>query len=131
MPQRPLSPHLSVYRMSRYTLVTSILNRFTGVGLSAGLLLLVYWLTSVAGGAQGFARAARLLALPPMKLLYAAFIIAFCYHLVAGIRHLVWDTGRGLERAQSQRSAWAVVAVSVALMLLIGACAFVLRGRVP
>jgi succinate dehydrogenase / fumarate reductase, cytochrome b subunit len=131
MPQRPLSPHLSVYRMSRYTLATSILNRLTGLGLSAGLVLLVYWLTSVAGGAQRFAHAARLLALPAMKLLYAAFIIAFCYHLVAGIRHLVWDTGRGLERTQSQRSAWAVGAVSVALMLLIGICAFVLGGRAP
>jgi succinate dehydrogenase / fumarate reductase, cytochrome b subunit len=131
MPQRPLSPHLSVYRMSRYTLATSIFNRFAGVGLSVGLVLLVYWLTSVAGGVQAQARAAHLLALPVVKVLYAAFIIAFCYHLVAGIRHLVWDTGRGLERAQSQRSAWLVVAVSVLLMVLIGAVAFVHGGRSP
>ena len=118
MPTRPLSPHLSVYRMSRYTLATSIANRFTGVGLSLGLLLLVYWLTAVANGTMSYARAMRLLASPPAKLLYTALIVAFCYHLVAGLRHLVWDTGHGLERTQSHRSAWLVVAVSIVLMLL-------------
>lgn len=129
MPARPISPHLSVYKMSRYSLATSILNRFTGVGLSVGLVLLVYWLTSVAGGAVAQARAAQLLSLPLMKPVYAACIGAFCYHLVAGIRHLVWDTGRGLERAQSQRSAYLVVAVSIVLTLLVAYCAFVLRGH--
>ena len=129
MPARPLSPHLSVYKMSRYTLATSIFNRFTGVGLSVGLPLLVYWLMSVAGGAGSQARATRLLSLPPMKLVYAGLVVAFCYHLVAGIRHLVWDTGRGLERAQSRRSAWLVIAVSVALTLVVGYCALVLRGH--
>lgn len=131
MPARPLSPHLSVYKMSRYSLATSILNRLTGVGLSVGLVLLVYWLTSVAGGAAAQARAAQLLSLAVMKPVYAACIAAFCYHMVAGIRHLVWDTGRGLERAQSQRSAYLVVAISVALALLIGYGALVLKGHAP
>jgi succinate dehydrogenase / fumarate reductase cytochrome b subunit len=130
MPPRPLSPHLSVYKF-KYTLMTSILNRFTGVGLSVGLLLLVYWLMAVASGAHAEARAARLLSLPLMKLVYAALIIAFCYHFSAGIRHLVWDTGRGLERAQAQRSAWLVVGVSLALMLLVGYCAWLAGARAP
>ncbi len=117
--------------MTRYTLATSIFNRFTGVGLSLGLLLLVYWLTAVAAGAAAQARAQHLLAHPLMKLVYAALIVSFCYHLVAGIRHLVWDTGRGLERAQSQQSAWLVVAVSLALVLLIGWCVFAAGGRTP
>jgi len=119
MPTRPLSPHLSVYRMSRYTLVTSIANRFTGVALSAGLLLLVYWLMSVAGGAQSFARALHVLTSPLARLIYAALIISFCYHLVAGVRHLVWDTGHGLERTQAQKSAWLVITLSVVLIVLI------------
>jgi len=118
MPTRPLSPHLSVYRMSRYTLATSITNRFTGVALSLGLLLLVYWLMAVAGGPHSYARATRLLSTPLAQLVYAALVVAFCYHLVAGLRHLVWDTGHALERAQSQRSAWVVVAVTVVLVLL-------------
>jgi succinate dehydrogenase / fumarate reductase cytochrome b subunit len=131
MPARPISPHLSVYKMSRYTLATSFFNRLTGLGLSLGLLLLVYWLMSVAGGAGAEKRAERLLALPAMKLLYAAFIVAYCYHLVAGIRHLVWDTGRGLERSQSRKSAYLVVVVSIALMLLIGYCSFAPGSRAP
>jgi len=129
MPPRPLSPHLSVYKF-KYTLMTSILNRFTGLGLSAGLLLLVYWL-AVASGAHAQARAARGLSLPVTKLLYAGLIIAFCYHLSAGVRHLVWDTGRGLERAQAQRSAWLVVGVSIALALLVGYCAWLAGARAP
>src|SRR5579863_9420793 len=75
MRARPLSPHMSVYRMSRYTLATSIFNRFTGAGLTLGLVLLVYWLTSVAGGPLAQARAARLLGSPAAKLIYAACIV--------------------------------------------------------
>ena len=130
MPPRPLSPHLSVYQF-KYTLTTSILNRCTALALSVGLLLLVYWLMAVAGGAHAQARAARLLSLPLMKLVYAALVVAFCYHLIAGIRHLVWDTGRGLERAQAHRSAWLVVGVSIALMLLVGYWAWLAGARAP
>jgi len=130
MPPRPLSPHLSVYKF-KYTLTTSILNRFAGLALSMGLLLLVYWLMAVAGGAHAQARAARLLSLPLMKPVYAALVVAFCYHLIAGIRHLVWDSGRGLERAQAQRSAWLVAWVSIVLMLLIGYCAWLGGARAP
>ena len=131
MPTRPLSPHLSVYRMSRYTLATSIANRFAGVALSLGLLLLVYWLMALAGGARSYARATHVLALPIAKLVYAALIVAFCYHLVAGFRHLVWDTGHGLERAQSQRSAWLVVAASVILMLVVACRAWLTGAHAP
>ena len=131
MPTRPLSPHLSVYRMYRYTLVTSIANRFAGLALSIGLLLLVYWLVAIAGGARSYARAAQLLTAPLARLVYAALIVAFSYHLVAGIRHLVWDTGRGLERTQSQRSAWLVVAVSIALMLVVAWAAWLAGTRAP
>ncbi|MBV8496933.1 MAG: succinate dehydrogenase, cytochrome b556 subunit [Gammaproteobacteria bacterium] len=131
MRTRPLSPHLSVYRMSRYTLATSIFNRITGAGLSLGLLALVYWLMAVASGAQAQARAQRLLSLPLAKILLAALIVSFCYHLTAGIRHLVWDTGRGLERAQAQRSAWLVVAVSVVLVLILAYCTWFAGARAP
>ena len=112
-------------------MVTSILNRFAGVALSAGLLLLVYWLTAVAGGAHTQARAVRLLSLPVAKLFYAGLMFAFSYHLIAGIRHLIWDTGRGLEREQARRSAWLVGALSVALTLLVGYCAWHGGARAP
>ena len=130
MPTRPLSPHLSVYKL-RYTLVTSILHRVTGVGLSCGLLALVYWLTAVAAGAHAQARAYALLSQPLMRLLYAAWIASFCYHLATGVRHLIWDTGRGLERAQSQRSAWLIAIVSIVLTLLVAYGAYLAGARAP
>jgi succinate dehydrogenase / fumarate reductase, cytochrome b subunit len=112
-------------------MLTSGLNRVTGMGLSVGLVLLVCWLVAVAGGAQSYARAERVLSHPLMKLVYVGFIVAACYHLVAGIRHLVWDTGRGLERAQSERSAWLVAIISVVLMLLVGYGAWLVMARTP
>lgn len=103
--------------MFRYTLFTSFANRLTGLGLSIGLLLLVYWLMAVAGGTAGYTRAIAILSLPELKVLYAGLLFAFSYHLVAGIRHLVWDTAHGMERHQSQRSAWIVGSVSVLITI--------------
>jgi succinate dehydrogenase / fumarate reductase, cytochrome b subunit len=120
MRERPLSPHLSVYKMYRYTLLTSILNRITGCILSVGLIVLVYWLMAVAGGQQAYERANALLGLAIFKLVYLGLLIAFVYHLVAGVRHLVWDTGRGLERPQAKRSAVIVVSTTVVLVLILG-----------
>jgi succinate dehydrogenase / fumarate reductase, cytochrome b subunit len=129
MRERPLSPHLSVYKMSQYTLATSIFNRLTGVSLSVGLIVLVYWLMAVASGTAAYARAYDILSSGILKLVYAGLLVAFCYHLVAGIRHLVWDTGRGLERVQSKRSAAVVIAVSIALILVLGYWLFLAGGR--
>jgi succinate dehydrogenase / fumarate reductase, cytochrome b subunit len=118
MPERPLSPHLSVYKF-KYTLVTSISNRFAGLVLSVGLLILVYWLVSLAAGARAYAQACGILSLGVFKPIYLLLLAAFVYHLVAGVRHLVWDCGLGLERASARRSAWLVAAVSIALTLIL------------
>jgi succinate dehydrogenase / fumarate reductase, cytochrome b subunit len=117
MTERPLSPHLSVYRMHRYTLLTSITNRATGLVLSAGLILLVYWLVAVASGAGAYRGARHVLSLGVLKALYVILLATFAYHLIAGIRHLLWDTGVGLERAQAKRSAAIVVIVSILLFV--------------
>jgi succinate dehydrogenase / fumarate reductase cytochrome b subunit len=118
MSERPLSPSLAVYRF-RYTLVTSILNRFAGLILSLGLLLLVYWLVALAAGMRAYAQARSILSLGVCKLVYALLLAAFVYHLVAGLRHLVWDCGIGLERATARRSAWLVAIVSILLTVLL------------
>ena len=118
MRERPISPHVTVYRVFRYTMFTSFFNRITGIVLSVGLIVLVYWLMAVASGTRSYQRAHEILSSGFLKLVYAALVIAFCYHLVAGIRHLIWDTGRGLERAQSKQSAAVVIAVSIALVRL-------------
>jgi succinate dehydrogenase / fumarate reductase, cytochrome b subunit len=111
--------------MSRYTLATSIFNRITGVVLTFGLLVLVYWLMAVASGNRPYLMAHEFLSLGIFKLVYAALIVAFSYHLVAGIRHLIWDTGRGLERAQAKRSAAIVIIVSLILVLVFAYWVFV------
>ncbi|HEY5101694.1 MAG TPA: succinate dehydrogenase, cytochrome b556 subunit [Steroidobacteraceae bacterium] len=121
MPERPLSPFLSVYKF-KYTLVTSILNRFAGVVLSSGLILLVYWLVALASGARAYVQARAVLALPIFKLVYVVLLAAFVYHLVAGVRHLVWDCGMGLERETARRSAWIVAAVSIVVTLILAYC---------
>ena len=129
MRERPISPHVTVYRIFRYTLFTSFFNRITGVVLSVGLIVLVYWLMAVAGGSRGYQRAYEILSSGIFKLVYAGLLVAFCYHLVAGIRHLVWDTGRGLERAQSKQSATLVIAISIALVLILGYGLFFAGGH--
>ena len=120
MADRPLSPHLSVYRF-KYTLASSILNRFTGGVLSGGLLMLLYWLIAVSQGAEAYAKAYVVLSHWVFKVIFVGLLFSFSYHLAAGIRHLVWDTGRGLSREQSQKSAWFVGTISV---LLTGALLF-------
>jgi succinate dehydrogenase / fumarate reductase cytochrome b subunit len=111
---------MSIYRLHRYSLLSSFTNRITGMVLSAGLLLLIYWLTALARGARAYVHAQEVLGSGVAKLVYVGLIAAFSYHLVAGIRHLVWDTGRGLEKAQSQRSAWVVIAAAIVLTLVLG-----------
>ena len=119
MRERPLSPHLSVYKF-KYTLLTSILNRLTGLALSLGLLLFVYWLTALSRGANAYNAALPLLSGGAAKVLYALLLVAFCYHLLAGLRHLLWDTGRAMERAQAYRSSWMLGGATAILALVLG-----------
>ena len=114
MPVRPLSPHAGVYKF-KYTIVSSFLNRLTGIAFTFGLIPLVYWLMALATGPQAYTEAAVVLSSPVFKLIYIGLLFSFSYHLVAGIRHLVWDTGRGLEKRQSQQSAWIVIIVAIVL----------------
>lgn len=130
MTERPLSPHWQVYKF-KYTLTTSFLNRVTGVVLSLGLLVLAYWLMAVASGGRAYTQALAVLSTLIFKLLYAALLIAFSYHLVAGIRHLIWDTGRYMERAQSKRSAAIISVISVLLMAVCLYFAFFAGAHAP
>ena len=127
MPDRPLSPHAGVYKF-KYTIVSSFLNRLTGIALSFGLIPLVCWLMALANGPKAYEETAVMLMNPFFKLIYVGLAFSFSYHLVAGIRHLVWDTGRGLEKRQSQSSAWVVIAVSVLLTVVLVAALVLNRG---
>ena len=118
MNQRPLSPHLGVYKFM-YTMSLSILHRITGLAATIGFLALVWWLMALATGPDAYARAMRLVGTPLAKLLLVGFTFSFVYHFCNGIRHLVWDTGRGLERAQARRSGAFVIVTAVLLTALV------------
>jgi len=117
MSQRPLSPHIGVYKFA-YTMATSIVHRATGVVLSVGLLALAGWLIAAASGPEAYAIAVAILGGAFGQLLLAGWLVAFSYHLFNGLRHLNWDLGRGLEKHEARRSAAIVV---VATLLLAGA----------
>jgi succinate dehydrogenase / fumarate reductase cytochrome b subunit len=116
-PGRPLSPHLSIYRF-QHTMALSILHRICGVWLSFGLLALVYWLASVAAGEGAYERARVLLGGWFFRLLLLSWLAAWCYHFANGLRHLCWDAGFGLERAQARRTARVVIVVAALALLL-------------
>jgi succinate dehydrogenase / fumarate reductase cytochrome b subunit len=112
MSQRPLSPHLFIYRFA-YTMATSILHRASGVVLSLGLLLLATWLVALASGPERYAAVATCMGSWPGRVLLGALLLAFCYHFCNGIRHLFWDIGIGLERRAARRSAAVVITAAV------------------
>jgi succinate dehydrogenase / fumarate reductase, cytochrome b subunit len=115
---RPLSPHLGVYKFM-YTMSLSIMHRITGIAAAVGFLAFVWWLMALATGPDAYARAMTCLTTPLAKLLLVGFTFSFVYHFCNGIRHLVWDTGRGLERAQARRSGAVVIAAALLLTALV------------
>jgi len=113
-----MSPHLGVYKFM-YTMALSILHRITGCAASVGFLLFVWWLMALASGPAAYASAMNALGSPLAKLLLVGFTFSFVYHFCNGIRHLVWDTGRGLERAQARRSGAVVVVAALLLTAVV------------
>lgn len=114
---RPLSPHLSIYR-PQLTSITSILTRLTGNALLVGALLAVWWFAAAATGPEAYARADGVITSWFGKLVMLGSIWALWYHSLAGIRHLIWDTGRMLEITQAEKLGWAVIVGSVLLTAL-------------
>lgn len=129
-PNRPLSPHLQVYR-PMYTMVLSMAHRLSGVFQSVGLLLLAAWLMAAASGAEAYATAARFFSHALVRVLLAAWVVAFWYHLFAGIRHLVWDAGYGFDTQTARRSGKLVVTLAVLASLFTLALAWRHLGGRP
>lgn len=125
--RRPLSPHLQVYR-PQITSTLSILHRLTGIALAAASLLLAYWLTAAAYGADAFAAAQAFLASWFGRLILFGLTFALFYHLCNGVRHLAWDAGWGYELPTLRLTGWIVVAVSLAATLLTWIAAYAVAG---
>jgi len=113
-PERPLSPHLQVYRW-QITMTLSILHRATGVVLAIGAFGVAWWLLAVSASNARYAQFADLAASLPGKIVLAGFSYCLMYHLLNGLRHLLWDSGRGFETKQYYATGWAVVVLSFVL----------------
>lgn len=111
---RPLSPHLQIYRLP-LTALTSIVHRITGVALAMGTLLLVWWLVAAASGAEYFAYVQDLLGSPIGYLALFGWSWALFYHLANGIRHLVWDAGYAFDVKCAELGGWLVIGASAGL----------------
>jgi succinate dehydrogenase / fumarate reductase cytochrome b subunit len=96
----------------------SILHRITGIALAAGTLLLVYWLWAAASGQAAYFRANELIGGWFGRLLLFGWTLALFYHLFNGIRHLVWDSGKGLALGTARLSGYLAVLAAIAASFL-------------
>jgi len=110
--QRPLSPHLGVYRWG-ITMWLSSLHRITGLLLSAGAFALAVWLIAIASGPQSYASVQPVFASGAFKVLLVGWTFCFFLHLANGVRHLAWDVGAGFDPKTIRSSGWTVIVAAV------------------
>ena len=115
---RPLSPHLQVYKPIP-TMVMSIVHRITGAALYVGSLLLAVWLLAAASGPDYYDYVAGLLGSWPGKIVLLGYTWALMHHLLGGLRHFIWDTGRGYDLKTVDLLSWGTLAGSLVLTALI------------
>lgn len=115
---RPLSPHLQVYR-PQLTSVMSISHRLSGLLLSLGMVMVTIWLVALAAGPSAFAAVNGWLASPGGLIALLIWTVALFYHLLNGIRHLCWDAGWLLELKGAYASGWSVLIVTALLTAIV------------
>ena len=119
--KRPMSPYmLGPYYKFQITSLLSILNRLTGVFMSVVTApLLLCWLIALASGEEAYAGLSAFLGSVLGMLIIAASVFSFSFHLMGGIRHLIWDAGWMLEIQQVRLSGWLAIIGSVLLTLIV------------
>lgn len=115
--ERPLSPHLQIYR-PQLTSLTSILTRITGNALIVGTVLAVWWLLAAATSAEYFATANAVATSWFGDLVFTGSLLAVWYHYLAGLRHLYFDAGKGLDIPTAEKLGLACVIGSVVLTVI-------------
>ena len=125
--ERPLSPHLGIYRMT-ITMAMSIVHRITGGALYVGTILLAAWLISAAMGERQFAAVNQVFGHPLGKLVLLGYSWALIHHMLGGMRHLLWDTGRGLQLCSADVLGWLTILGSLSLTVALWAIGLSLRG---
>jgi succinate dehydrogenase / fumarate reductase, cytochrome b subunit len=114
---RPLSPHLQIYR-PQLTSITSILTRITGNGLIVAVILAVWWLLAAATSPAYFAVADGFVRSWFGDLIFFFSLLGVWYHYLAGLRHLYFDAGKGLDIPTAEKLGWAILIGSVVLTVL-------------
>lgn len=125
--ERPLSPHLTVYRW-QVQMVTSILHRITGVVLTLGSLLIAWGLVALAGGEAAWNDFIAFARSPLGFLILFGWTWAFAYHLLNGVRHLVQDMGKAVRVEQFVMSSWVAIIGSLVLTGLVWVAVILQRG---
>jgi succinate dehydrogenase / fumarate reductase cytochrome b subunit len=125
--RRPLSPHLQIYR-PMLTMMMSIAHRISGAALAIGFILLAWWLIAVSIGPEAFATVNAFFAGLFGRFLLFMFSWALIHHMLGGIRHLIWDTGRGLDLVSIEVFAWATIIGSTVLTFALWALGYWLKG---
>lgn len=115
--ERPLSPHLQVYR-PQMTTILSITHRAAGVALTYGLFLVVWMLVAAASGAEAYGVYHDFVTSPLGKFLLIGWSVAFFYHLCNGIRHMFWDMGYLFKISNAFKAGYLVLAMTVVLTSL-------------
>ena len=111
---RPLSPHLTIYR-PQMTSISSIFVRITGNALLAATLLLIAWFLAASTSAAAFEWVQCVITSWFGDLVFLLSLWALWYHMLGGLRHLIWDTGRGLELKTAERMGWMMIIGSLLL----------------
>lgn len=125
--ERPISPHLTVYRLT-LTMAMSIAHRITGAALYFGTLLLVWWLVAASTSPRNFDLINGFFGTWIGRLVLFGYTWALFHHMLGGIRHLIWDTGRGLGEHERNLFARLTIIGSVSLTILVWLIGLMLRG---
>jgi succinate dehydrogenase / fumarate reductase cytochrome b subunit len=118
MTERPLSPHLQIYRWT-LTMAMPIIHRATGMALAVGLLMVVWMLLAAASGEAAFSAFQSFNASLLGQLMLFGWTVSLFYHMGNGIRHLVWDMGKGYELPNAYRSGYAVLLFTAAMTAIV------------
>ena len=125
--ERPLSPHLQIYR-PMLTMMMSIAHRISGAALAVGFILLAWWLLAVSLGPEPYAQVSSFFGSLFGRTLLFLFSWALIHHMLGGIRHLIWDTGHGLDKVSIEIFAWATIIGSTSLTILLWLAGYWLKG---
>ncbi|MEM8643342.1 MAG: succinate dehydrogenase, cytochrome b556 subunit [Pseudomonadota bacterium] len=125
--ERPLSPHLQIYR-PMLTMLMSIAHRITGASLAVGFALLTWWLVAVSMGPEAYSSVQSFFGSLIGRALLFAFTWALIHHMLGGIRHLIWDMGTGLDKVTIERFALGTIVGSVVLTILVWLAAYSVMG---